>query len=1031
MFHGIKRIAVSFAIVIACYCLYAAAAVPFIEPEVEIPQVVEITDAPQNYVELQRVWLKSLFLAGDWELTSPKILETAQGVLLVKSYKNLPDGRMELRPCTAIFLPELKNGDVNEQRRQAIVMRAPEGAVLQFDSGSDLRQGKIGKLMGGKLSGPVTIRSDYKEPGPHDDLLIHTSEVELSQQTIWTAKPVDFQLGPNRGRGRRLQITLASSTSAKPTDGFKGMKLLELLHDVEMRLEPGKSDVFPGSPKTAETRSNARKSQPPVEIRCRGPFRFDFEKHVASFHDQVDVTRLHATGPSDQLTSDVLSLFFAPKSGDVATAAETEGSPSLQPTRVEAKGRPVIVRAPSNDLQARGETLEHDIVTNGTTLRGTEDVLLRQGHREIRARQIFARPDPSGQLGEFTAQGPGEVRGATPDDPGQAFEARWSRSLNFRPHNGQHVLSVEGGADVKLNGQGSMTADEIHVWMNEVPGGDPKTGKVQLQPDRMLAIGHVNIDAPQLAGSMNQLQAWFKQATIAPRPRPLPLAPQPGRMPPQPFPAQAPLAGGQQPLPSPQPAEELPAPQSVAPIAQPIAAQRFAAQPPAAPQPAAPALPPKQRFHIQGDQLRMVLRMGERQTELAEAIVEQHVRLSEIVTARPDEKPLLITGDQLHLTSPSAGNEVVRVSGRPAYVEARGLTLTSSAIHLDREHNLMSTDEQGVMTLPVDKNMDGMPLASPQPLEITWQGPMTFDGLVAKFERQVLVHHGLQDLHTEILEAIFAQRVNFREGGGDGLAPAAGARAGNPSGQIDRLVCSNGVALDSRTVEEGRLTSIDRMRMKQLTVHQQSGDVAGVGPGSITSWRVGGADGMAGPAGFGGAAHKPQVAEPRDAGLAYLNVTFQREMHGNLRRREMRFEGKVQTMYGPVPNWDHALDPDEPAGWGPRGMHMSCDRLSITEMPQIERDKKNYEMEADGNTLVEGTGFTARAARLTYAQAKDLLVLEGNGRTSARLYRQKRPGQPSSQAEAMKILYWPSTNRAEFDGAQYIDLSELPGGKSR
>ena len=48
------------------------------------------------------------------------------------------------------------------------------------------------------------------------------------------------------------------------------------------------------------------------------------------------------------------------------------------------------------------------------------------------------------------------------------------------------------------------------------------------------------------------------------------------------------------------------------------------------------------------------------------------------------------------------------------------------------------------------------------------------------------------------------------------------------------------------------------------------------------------------------------------------------------------------------------------------------------------------ELEALSNTLVEGSTFTARAHRLTYAEEKDLLVLEGDGRTDAQLFRQPR-----------------------------------------
>src|SRR5688500_12868525 len=44
-----------------------------------------------------------LFDEGSWELDDPKVIETASCTVLLKDYKPLPDGRMEIMPCTLIF----------------------------------------------------------------------------------------------------------------------------------------------------------------------------------------------------------------------------------------------------------------------------------------------------------------------------------------------------------------------------------------------------------------------------------------------------------------------------------------------------------------------------------------------------------------------------------------------------------------------------------------------------------------------------------------------------------------------------------------------------------------------------------------------------------------------------------------------------------------------------------------------------------------------------------------------------------------
>ena len=60
--------------------------------------------------------------------------------------------------------------------------------------------------------------------------------------------------------------------------------------------------------------------------------------------------------------------------------------------------------------------------------------------------------------------------------------------------------------------------------------------------------------------------------------------------------------------------------------------------------------------------------------------------------------------------------------------------------------------------------------------------------------------------------------------------------------------------------------------------------------------------------------------------------------------------------------------------------------------------------------------YKARGQRITYADTKDLLVLEGDGRADVELFRQARIGDPVDRVAARKIFYWPKTNRLKVDG---------------
>src|SRR5690606_6740437 len=123
---------------------------------------------------------------------------------------------------------------------EAVILQAPEGAILKFDREIDLRRGDVGQVESGLLLGKVTIRSDQKLPGPADDLAISTFDVSLSNDAIQTPHTVQFRWGPNHGSGRGMQIDLLDEKTAKKKDverKFGRVKMLTLSHDVQMNFQ--------------------------------------------------------------------------------------------------------------------------------------------------------------------------------------------------------------------------------------------------------------------------------------------------------------------------------------------------------------------------------------------------------------------------------------------------------------------------------------------------------------------------------------------------------------------------------------------------------------------------------------------------------------------------------------------------------------------------------------------------------------------------------------------------------------------------
>ena len=189
-----------------------------------------------------------------------------------RTTNNLPDGRVEIPRCTIVFSSPAD--DEAQRRRQSIILEAPDGAVLKFDQPLDLSRAKVGRLVGGQLNGPVTIRSDWKEPGPEDDLLVTATGDINSPSRPSPRRAGRFPLGPafrprpghghqalgrpaGAGHGRtRARMSPASSRSS-------------LRHVERLHLDLGQTPSCAG--RKAGQRAGRDQLPRPVPLRRGGP----------------------------------------------------------------------------------------------------------------------------------------------------------------------------------------------------------------------------------------------------------------------------------------------------------------------------------------------------------------------------------------------------------------------------------------------------------------------------------------------------------------------------------------------------------------------------------------------------------------------------------------------------------------------------------------------------------------------------------------------------------------------------------------
>jgi hypothetical protein len=988
-----KRYFGSLAVVLTALAAYALAVVPWLQP----PPVARRSADPASGLPLSspaRIDLAELFSPGSWELDNPKIVESEACTLLVKDYQTTPDGRLKLTPCTIIFYAE--PAEPNGPRRP-IVLQAPGGAEVQFDRPLNLARAQFGKLVHGKLPGEITIRSRATSPGAADDLYLTTSNIEIGKSRIYTTSAVEFRYGDSHGRGKDLSIALLPKDPEDPHSGVGGVRSITLEQIDRLHLESEGEGVFGGGP--LRQKPGVAAGAAPLEVTCQGPLVFDVLTDTAMLDEGVEVARINPTGPPDKLTCRQLLLMFA---GNDAAAGRRDASPSTAPANHEsaqpsdplagrlkqivAVGSPVTLAAPSSDTAAAAARIEYSLTSRRLLLvpgLNAEHVWLKQDRNEFTARELeyeFAEP---GRLGRLWAAGPGQLKFVQFAGPArQTVVARWEKELRLRPEGRNQVVSLVEGASITFDPLGEFAASELHLWLLEERGqgtGDKEREKTTILPDRLLAIGGVWLDSPQLHIDTARLEVWFQNQPD--RPQPLPPVAQ---------------AGHQQPVD--------------------LAAARPGAQ---------PLRPPSlQRFHLSGDLIQMqVVRQGEL-LDLEDLLIRGNVVLDETRTPQPGQKPVRIRGQRLELRGGVTGPGMVDIVGHPAEVGGRGMSLAGGEIHLVRSENRLWIDGPGEARLPAalgtndrqqGRSGNGQSMTPPEDVHVVWQDRFNFDGQTAEMHGEVQARTATQVASARRLAATLSRRLDFA------------AAASRDNADLSRLELDGGVHLVSRGLDErGEQVSYDQVQVPSVVIDRAAGTLHADGPGQVSSTRVAGAE-------LGGLA-EPQPPPTRPADLPgppklnYIHIEFQGAIEGELARRQIEFQRQVRTTFAPVADWDQRVVATRLEELGEQGVLMTSDRLMVVEMLTAGRPRW-LEATATGNALVEGKTFTIHAPKISYTSDKRLLTLEGNGRAEAELLYRALPGQPNSYSAAAKWQYWLDSGMFKVEGIKVFDFRLLDTGK--
>ncbi|MFV2068126.1 MAG: LptA/OstA family protein, partial [Pirellulales bacterium] len=539
------------------------------------------------------------------------------------------------------------------------------------------------------------------------------------------------------------------------------------------------------------------------------------------------------------------------------------------------------------------------------------------------------------------------------------------------------VLSMWGSPELAMAGTGSIAADELHLYLKEAPGRALGPNLPDVLPDRMRAVSieagrKVRLRSASFSAAVHEMRLWFVQRH--------------GQ-------AATPAAAGG-----------------------PVGTNSGRSSNVISRQPKAQGNP----YLVGGELLQAEIAMGDGDPAVRNAMLDGNVEIRQASAGKPGARPLIIRGDSLKITNADQPTMHVTILGEPALVQAQELTLQGGEIQLNRGENRLWVDTPGKMSLLARRGLNGEASENGREMHITWKGGMDFNGQTVTFNRSVHAYDADSALHTESLSAMLTRSIRF-----DGQNESNG----QANVEIGRITSPLPVTMNRRSTEGPSIVSREQMEIRNLLIDMVTGELAAQGPGQVSTVRLRGQTNWMAPNQQAVPAAVPAATEPTDSrtaakpsGLEYLRVDFQRAVEGNLHRRTLTFIGKVRATYGPVDHWGDRIDIDSPEGLGQDGVMSTSDRLTVREIRLADRERGTVELEAAGNAVVEGRSFFARAQKMRYAQAKELIVLEGDGHTSAKLWQQEAAGKAPATFAARQIFYWRREGRVRVADVNLLNL---------
>ena len=992
-----------FTVTAATFATYTWLVVPWVEPPRAMASL-ELPDTPKDAPELPAEY-QPLFAPDGWEMSAGYRLQlrAARAYVIARElvHQDNPTHsypHIRVRPCTVIMHPD--KGTKHRNGGKLLLLTATDGAELIFDDDTELDKGNVGEVTAATLMGQVTLQQVDPATGARE-VLLHANDIRMDGNRIWAEGDVDFQWQGARGQGQLMVVDLfdRQSQPSSTTNSLAGqVRSLQFDRLNFLSVPLGSGD-------------KRRDASPPetLEVRCRGSMWVDFLQNVAVLDDTVNLFRHHGETVADQLSSDRLSLYFErgpeltkrletrqePQRGDTASNDSTKER--IEIAHVVAEGAPVIGDIPSEHASVRCERLDffpRDRRVEFRTRPGNMIEITRHSQTvRVADRVEYSWITPQ-QPNSFRAVGRGELFGVQGEDwteatarEGNRFAIHWTHGAELIRDDGPLRLVLNSTVDssrvrsVRIDAErvGRLQAQQVEVLLEEIrriASTDANRGvpAIEVRPTELRAHGHVSAETEEAEVQTQNLIVNL-------------LAP------------------------SRHLSEEN---QVSGPILTPPVANQRRSGPSDKRQPAT------ERWKIASAEVRLQVAMAQDRSmepigaELVGAVDVQRIPIDS------DRSDLRLQGDQLVATQWHLPSASLRVSGLPARITHGSYTVSTDEVQWQRNRATITLPRPGEIVSFDPKLKEG-------PIKVVWGRSMEFDGEVAVFdggEARVTMTNRTDFVQADQCQVELARPIPLDD------RATRGSSAALSTPQLARLTAHGRVMAEHRNVVAGVMTGRQRAVFPRVDYDHASGDIEMAGKGWLSYVGVGSDTDLLGSIAAPPVeprADRSEVRrnEPKTAdGLKYLRVDYHDQARGNLRTQAMTFWGDVETIYGPVNDWDDQVTFDEGGQMREGAVWISCQELLVARAPTGSGTRDDaFEVEARDRVRISGPMLTGQGDRLAYDQRKDRIVLEGSSRGLAKLHYLAQEGQAY---ESRQIYLNRSTGEVDSQFRR-IDLGHVRG----